>query len=143
MGGGGGINENGNQTAVIYHDFKRQGYDFFVGVPCSFLRGFIKELESDSTMRYIPATREDVAMSIAVGAKMAGRKPLVFIQSSGLGHLVNVITSLLTPYDIPVHILISLRKSPFEHFEMHRIAHNLLKLVNYEHFTIIEESTAE
>lgn len=133
----------GEKTASLYHEFKEQGYDFFVGVPCSFLKGFIRELEADSTMRYIPATREDVALSIAVGAKMAGRKPLVFIQSSGLGHLVNAITSLLTPYDVPVHILVSLRKAPFEHFEMYRISRDLLKLMNYEHFTIVEESEPE
>lgn len=134
------MSENGNQTSALYHEFKQQGYDFFVGVPCSFLKGFIRELEADPTMNYIPATREDIALSIAVGAKMAGRKPLVFIQSSGLGHLVNAITSLLTPYQIPIHVLVSLRKAPFEHFEMYRISRDLLKLMNYEHFTIVEES---
>jgi phosphonopyruvate decarboxylase len=123
----------------LYQQFKSQGYDFFVGVPCSYLTEFINELGADPAVTYIPATREDVALSIAVGAYMAGRKPLVYLQSSGLGHLVNPITSLLKPYGISIHLLISLRSQPFEHFEMHRIARDLLSLMAYDNYTIVEE----
>lgn len=132
-----------SDTSYLYQQFKDEGYDFFVGVPCSFLKGFIKAMEADETTDFIPATREDVALSIAVGAYMTGKKPLVYIQSSGLGHLVNPITSLLTPYEIPIHILISLRSAPFEHFEMHRITRDLLKLMNYDNYTIVEEEKPE
>lgn len=128
-----------NETAKLYHDYKARGYDFIVGVPCSYLRGFLKELERDKDMTFIPATREDVALSIATGAYMAGRKPLVYLQSSGLGHLVNPIASLLKPYDISIHLLISLRHQPFEHFEMYRITRDLMKLLQYDNFTIVEE----
>jgi phosphonopyruvate decarboxylase len=127
----------------LYNQFKSQGYDFFVGVPCSYLTEFIKELEADAERTYIPATREDVALSIAVGAYMAGRKPLVYLQSSGLGHLVNPITSLLKPYGISIHLLISLRSQPFEHFEMYRVARELMKLLEYDNYTIVEEPTCE
>ena len=127
----------------LYQQFESQGYDFFVGVPCSYLTDFINELQADSKMTYIPATREDVALSIAVGAYMAGRKPLVYLQSSGLGHLVNPITSLLKPYGILIHLLISLRSQPFEHFEMYRIARDLMKLLEYENYTIVEEPSCE
>lgn len=134
------MSETGNETARLYHDFKEQGFDFIVGVPCSYLKSFLKELESDPQMIFIPATREDVALSIATGASMAGRKPLVYLQSSGLGHLVNPITSLLKPYGISVHLLISLRRSPFEHFEMYRITRDLMKLLEYDDYTIVEEA---
>lgn len=129
-----------SDTGHVYHEFKRQGYNFFAGVPCSYLKGFINEMEADRDIEWVPATREDIALGIAAGAHMAGKKPLVYIQSSGLGHLVNPITSLLTPYAIPIHILISLRRGPFEHFEMYRITRDLMKLLNYEHFTIVEEA---
>ncbi|MBA2338786.1 MAG: hypothetical protein H0V88_00175 [Pyrinomonadaceae bacterium] len=43
---------------------------------------------------------------------MAGKKPLVYLQSSGLGHLVNPITSLLKPNGFSIHLLISLRRRP-------------------------------
>jgi phosphonopyruvate decarboxylase len=124
----------------LYQQCKAQGYDFFVGVPCSNLTGFIEELQVDPTVTYIPATREDIALSIAVGAKMAGRKPLVYLQSAGLGHLVNAITSLLKPYGVSIHLLISRRSQPFEHVEMYRITEPLLELLEYHDYTLVEES---
>jgi phosphonopyruvate decarboxylase len=132
-----------SQTASLYQEFRRAGYDFIVGVPCSYLKGFIRELEADPEMAYIPAVREDVALSIAVGAHMAGRKPLVYMQSSGVGHLVNPITSLLKPYGISIHLLISLRRKPFEHFEMYRVTRDLLELLGYDDYTIVEEEEPE
>ena len=112
----------------------------FVGVPCSNLTEFIEALQADPEMTYIPATREDVALSIAVGAAIAGRQPLVYLQSSGLGHLVNPITSLLKPYGLSIHLLISRRSHPFEHFEMYRITEPLLTLLEYDNYTLVEES---
>src|SRR3989338_9151454 len=98
----------------LYAELRRQGYDFFIGVPCSGLKPFLRDLEADAPHPFIPAPREDVA----AGAAMGGRKPVVYLQSSGLGHLVNPITSLLQPYGMNVHLLISLRTEPFEHHQM-------------------------
>ena len=124
---------------TLYNEYKKQGFDFFVGVPCSCLKLFIKELLNDSNSIYIPAPREDIAMGIAVGAWMNGKKPAIYLQSSGLGHLVNPITSLLKPYGIEIHLLISLRCDPEEHREMMRITRDLLALLEYNNFRIIEE----
>ena len=121
-----------------YNEFKNAGYNFFVGIPCSQLKDFIQELTNDKQMCYIPVTREDIAMGMAVGAYMAGKKPLVFLQSSGLGHLVNIIASLLKPYGISIHLLISVRTKPFEHFFMHKITKGLLKLLEYDNYSLIE-----
>ena len=109
-----------------------------MGIPCSQLKGFIQELTEDKEMRYVPVTREDIAMGMAVGAYMAGNKPLVFLQNSGLGHLVNIITPLLKPYGISIHLLISVRTKPFEHFFMHKITKSLLRLLEYDDYTLIE-----
>ena len=127
----------------LYADFRRQGYDFFVGVPCSGLKPFIDDLQADRARPFIPVPREDIALAMATGAAMAGRKPLVYLQSSGLGHLVNPITSLLKPYGLSVHLLISLRTQPFEHFEMRRVAQPLLELLEYDDFTIVEERACD
>ncbi len=127
----------------LYRRFKEQGYDFFVGVPCSGIAGFIEELMADPEARYVPAVREDVALAIAVGAYMAGRKPLVYLQSSGLGHLVNPIASLLKPYGISIHLLVSLRSQPFEHEFMYKITRRLLDLLEYPDYTIVEEKRCD
>lgn len=131
-------------TAVgLYQHFRQQGYDFFVGVPCSGLTPFINDLMADPEMPYLPAPREDIALAMAVGAALGGQKPLVFLQSSGLGHLVNPIASLLKPYGVSVHLLISLRTKPFEHFVMHKISEPLLELLNYPDYTILEERACD
>lgn len=124
----------------LYKQFKKKGYNFFVGVPCSGIKEFISEIEQDSEQACIPATKEDSALGIAVGAYFAGKKPIVYLQSSGLGNIVNGITSLLNPYNIRIHLLISLRKTPFEHEFMYKVFHNLLKALEYDKYvTIIEE----
>jgi len=127
----------------LYQQFRQQGYNFFAGVPCSGLQAFIKDLQAASDLPFIPAPREDMALAMAAGAAMGGRKPLVYLQSSGLGHLVNPITSLLKPYGITVHLLISLRTQPFEHFEMRRVALPLLELLGYDDYTIVEERACD
>lgn len=119
---------------TLYQKFKEKNYNFFVGVPCSGLKNFILEIQQDKENIYIPATREDTAIALAVGAYFAGKKPLVFMQNSGLGNSVNIITSLLIPYKIKIHLLISIRKEPFEHEFMYKITQNLVSLLEYKDY---------
>jgi len=107
-------------------------YDFITGVPCSRLKEFI-----DTVERYIPCTREDEAMALAVGAYLAGKKPLVFLQNSGLGNTVDIITSLLKPYDIKIDLLISVRNSPEHHAFMGKITGGLLDLMEYKNYEVL------
>ena len=55
----------------------RAGYDFFAGVPCSLLKGVIREFDAEPKWGYVSATREDSAVGMAVGAWAAGREPAV------------------------------------------------------------------
>ncbi len=103
--------------------------DFTVGVPFS---GCEKEIG----VPHVIATREDEAVGIAVGAYFAGKKPLVFMQNSGLGNCVDIITSLLKPYNINIYLLIDNRKEPEHHYYMGRITENLLRLMEYDAFRI-------
>ncbi len=110
-------------------------YDFIVGVPCSRLKDFTDKIES-----YIPCTREDEAMALAVGACLVGKKPLVFLQNSGLGSIVDIVTSLLKPYGIEeIDLLISERNKPEHHAFMGKITRNLLKLLEYKNYKIISQ----
>ena len=60
-------------------------------------------------MRLVLATREEEAFGIAAGLYLAGARPAVMLQSSGLGNSLNAITSLLLPYQIPTLMVISMR----------------------------------
>jgi sulfopyruvate decarboxylase subunit alpha len=85
------------------------GFDFFTGVPCSLLGRIIQSLSGGGGFRYVPATREDEALGIAVGAYMGGKKPVVLMQNSGLGNSIDALTSLLLLYEIPVLLIVSWR----------------------------------
>lgn len=88
---------------------KDNGFDFFCGVPCSILGGIIECLSLNRNFRYVPATREDEALGIAVGAYMGGKKPVVLMQNSGLGNSIDALTSLILLYRFPILLIISWR----------------------------------
>lgn len=88
---------------------KKNGFDFCTGVPCSILSNIINYMSGSAEFTYIPATREDEAIGIAVGAYMGGKKPTVLMQNSGLGNSINALTSLVLLYQIPLLLIISWR----------------------------------
>jgi sulfopyruvate decarboxylase alpha subunit len=96
-----------------YKDFclllKMNKLDFFTGVPCTVLSDIIRYVSGSPEFTYVPATREDEAIGIAAGACMAGRKPTVLMQNSGLGASINALTSLVLLYKIPMLLIISWR----------------------------------
>ncbi len=102
--------------------------NFYVGVPFS---GCEKHIGED----HIIATREDEAIAIAVGAWFAGKKPLVFMQNSGLGNCVDIITSLLKPYGIEIDLLIDNRTEPEHHALMGLITNDLMRLMKYDSYS--------
>lgn len=89
-----------------------RGFSFFSGVPCSFLKPVINYVIDHSKCSYIPATVEGEAIAMAAGAYMANKFPVVLLQNSGLGNIVNPLSSLLHPYKIPVLLLITWRGEP-------------------------------
>ncbi|MDA1194454.1 MAG: thiamine pyrophosphate-binding protein [Planctomycetota bacterium] len=97
------------KTTEFLDALQAEGYDFFTGVPCSLLKGVIRRFDEDASFGYVSAVREDSAMGMAAGAAMAGRKPAVFMQNSGLGVCLNAIVSLNVIYEIPTLIVVSWR----------------------------------
>src|SRR6201999_4167127 len=89
-----------------------RGYDFYTGVPCSFLTPLINRVASDRTLHYVAAASEGEAVAIAAGAWLAGRRTVVMCQNSGLGNAVNPLTSLNTPFRIPTLFVTTWRGQP-------------------------------
>jgi sulfopyruvate decarboxylase subunit alpha len=119
---------------------KEKGFDFFTGVPCSILKDVINYLANDPQVPYIPATREDEAIGIATGAYLAGRKPVVLMQNSGLGDSISALTSLDILYEIPIFLLISWRgyqgKDAPEHLIMGEVTTKLLEDIGVPSFIL-------
>lgn len=107
-----------------------RGYSFFSGVPCSLLGGLFSELETNKSLDYVPAVREDIAVGMCAGAHLAGKKAAVLMQNSGLGVCYNALASLNEIYEIPALIVVSWRgeggKDAPEHIRMGKVMMNIL-----------------
>jgi phosphonopyruvate decarboxylase len=125
---------------------KTRGFDFFTGVPCSILKDVISVLERDPQVTYVPAVREDTAVGLASGAYMAGRRPMVLMQNSGLGVCMNALTSLALIYKIPLLMLITWRgyqgKDAPEHLVMGRVMLDLLDDIGVA-YRVLEPASIE
>lgn len=83
----------------------------FIGVPCSILAPLIGYvLDNPSEMEYFNPANEAHALGLAAGIYLGRERiPVVFLQNSGLGNIINPLTSLNQIYRIPVFLLISWR----------------------------------
>src|SRR5436190_19086408 len=107
------------------------GYTQYAGVPCSFLTPFINYVIDDPMLDYVGATSEGEAVGFNLGAYLAGRKTVTMCQNSGLGNMVNPLTSLNYPFRVPGLLIVTWRGQPGlkdepQHEQMGRITHQLL-----------------
>jgi phosphonopyruvate decarboxylase len=91
---------------------RKRGFQWYAGVPCSFLTPFINYVINDDSLSYIASSNEGDALATAAGATIAGNHAVVMMQNSGLGNAVNPITSLAYVFRIPVLIICTLRGDP-------------------------------
>lgn len=120
----------------LFNEIKKNNYNFFTGVPDSSLQEFIKKID-EHNFPNIVSTHESQAMGIAVGAELAGRKSCIYLQNSGLGNLINPITSLCIPFEIFPLLVIGHRHTLWQHKIMGEIDVNILELIKYPNYVII------
>jgi sulfopyruvate decarboxylase TPP-binding subunit len=88
---------------------KARGLTFFSGVPDSTFGEAYNYMVNDPEIRYVPAVREDVALGIASSAYFSGGLGGVIMQNSGIGNIVNPLTSFNLMYKIPALIIVGWR----------------------------------
>jgi phosphonopyruvate decarboxylase len=97
------------------------GIDFFTGVPDSLLKDLCAYITHTSPAdRHIIAANEGGCIGLALGYHLATRRiPLVYMQNSGLGNIVNPLLSLADQevYAIPMLLVIGWRGEPGIHDE--------------------------
>ena len=91
---------------------KHLGFDFWAGVPCSYLTPFINYTIGDTGLTYISSANEGDAVAVATGAALGGYRSVAMMQNSGLGNAVSPLTSLNHVFQIPVLLIITLRGEP-------------------------------
>ena len=121
---------------VEFKSLLDEGYNFFTGVPDSGLKYFINDI-IESDIKHIVATNEGQAIGIAVGAELVGKKSCVYLQNSGLGNIINPLTSLCIPYDIHPLLVIGHRHTLPQHKVMGEVDDDLLKLIGYTNYIIV------
>jgi phosphonopyruvate decarboxylase len=105
----------------FYDTLAQRGIDFYAGVPDSLLKNlcaYITDHADDS--HHTITANEGGAMGLAAGHYLAtGRIPVVYMQNSGEGNIINPLASLTDPdvYHIPVLLVIGWRGKPGVHDE--------------------------
>ncbi len=127
------------------------GADFFTGVPDSQLKQLCDKLYSNFgiSKNHIIAANEGNAVGLAAGYHLAtGKVPVVYMQNSGLGNIVNPVASLLNNkvYGIPCIFIVGWRGEPGVHDEPQHIYQgeitlSQLELLGIPHFVITPDTT--
>lgn len=130
------------------------GSDFYTGVPDSQLKALCNYLMATygiDPKHHIIAANEGNCTALAAGYHLAtGKVPVVYLQNSGEGNIINPVASLLNDkvYEIPVIFIIGWRGEPGIHDEPQHIYQGevtikLLEDMSIASFTIGKETTDE
>lgn len=130
------------------------GSDFYTGVPDSQLKalcGYLIRTYGTDPKHHIIAANEGNCAALAAGYHLAtGRVPVVYMQNSGEGNIVNPAASLLNErvYAIPTVFIVGWRGEPGIHDEPQhifqgKITRSLLDLMEIRNFVIGKDTTEE
>ena len=115
---------------------KEKGISFFTGIPDSLLKDFCAYIDKNTdASSHVIASNEGTAVGLAVGHSLgSGKLPLIYLQNSGLGNVVNPILSLCDKevYSIPIVLLIGWRGEPGtidepQHIKQGRVTPSILE----------------
>ncbi len=132
---------------------QKHDIDFYAGVPDSLLKNICAYISDHLDSRHnIIAANEGGAVGIAAGYHLATSKiPVVYMQNSGEGNIINPLASLTDKevYNIPVLLLIGWRGKPGVHDEPQHVKQGKVTLpllgtmgINYQVLSL-DESVAE
>lgn len=101
-------------------------FEFFTGVPDSLLKSLCDWLftEYGISGKHIVAANEGNAVALAAGYHLAtGKIPVVYMQNSGIGNIINPLASLMNDkvYAIPCVFIVGWRGEPGVHDEPQHI----------------------
>ena len=122
---------------TLFENIKNLGYNFFTGVPDSALKSFQNDI-LNSKFEHVIATNEGQAIGIAFGAEIAGKKSCVYLQNSGLGNIINPLTSLCMPFEVQPLLVIGHRHTLEQHKIMGETDEKILSIIGYKNYFIIK-----
>ena len=137
----------------FYDTLANYGIDFYAGVPDSLLKNLCAYITDHADVAHnIIAANEGGAMGLAAGHYLATSQiPVVYMQNSGEGNIINPLASLTDPdvYNIPVLLVIGWRGKPGvhdepQHVKQGKVTTGLLNVMGID-YTVLskEEEKAE
>jgi len=96
-----------NPEEEIIAIMKKAGIDLAATLPCDRIKNLLPLVSENFSE--IRLTREENGVGICAGAYLAGGKPMMLIQSTGLGNMINALESLNVICKIPLPVLASWR----------------------------------
>ncbi len=128
--------------------------DFYTGVPDSLLKAlcnYLIDKFGNNNKNHIIAANEGNATALAAGYHLATNKiPVVYLQNSGEGNIVNPVASLLSEkiYAVPMIFVVGWRGEPNvkdepQHIFQGEITLKLLEDLNINYFVVRKETTAD
>ena len=133
------------------NSLKDLGIDFYAGVPDSLLKNICAYITDNlPTEQNIIAANEGGAMGIAAGYHLAtGKVPVVYMQNSGEGNIINPLASLTDKevYNIPILLVIGWRGRPGvkdepQHVKQGKVTTGLLNVMGIN-YAILPKEEAE
>jgi phosphonopyruvate decarboxylase len=93
---------------------RERGFEWYAGVPCSYLTPFINYVLQDPSLRYVSMANEGDAVALIAGVALAGgrRRGVSMMQNSGLGNAVSPLTSLTWTFRLPQLLIVTWRAQP-------------------------------
>lgn len=107
---------------------RTRGFEWYAGVPCSYLTPFINYVLQDPSLQYVSMANEGDAVALIAGIALGGaaadagaaglatqvrpRRGIVMMQNSGLGNAVSPLTSLTWTFRLPQLLIVTWRGQP-------------------------------
>lgn len=104
-----------NPEEEVIAIMKKEGIDLAATLPCDRIKNLLPLISEN--FPEIRLTREENGVGICAGAYLAGRRPMMLIQSTGLGNMINALESLNIICKIPLPVLTSWRGVYGEYIE--------------------------
>ncbi len=96
-----------NPEQKVVEILKNNRIDLAATLPCDRIKALLPLISEN--IKTIPLTREENGVGICAGFYLGGGRPVMVIQSTGLGNMINALLSLNLTYGIPLPILASWR----------------------------------
>ena len=103
------------EAAQFVEAARERGFDWYAGVPCSYLTPFINYVLQDPKLHYVSAANEGDAVAFIAGVTLGaqnGRHAVTMMQNSGLGNAVSPLTSLTWTFRLPQLLIVTWRGQP-------------------------------